>query len=191
MKDSIRKEIIVSLKESIAAIKKNDLASLINQSNQILSNTPIYQDKSSISLAVIIYAISKILSKKEYENYKHWPIFKSNLMKSLRSSQEFLERGDISSYYNRIKFIMEDLNAIEKDMGVFIEHVINSSKIKRASKIHLQGLSAGRTAEMLGISEWELLDYIGHSKEFTETPLNISKSVLDRLAYAKKIFNLR
>ncbi|MFH1376532.1 MAG: hypothetical protein ABIH25_02755 [Candidatus Woesearchaeota archaeon] len=191
MKDTIRKDIISALKESITAIKKNDLALLREQSNEILNNTLIYQDKSSISLAVIIYSIFKILEKKSYTKYKDWNIFKVNIIKSLRASQEFLEKGDLESYYERIKAVMEDLNAIEKDMGLFIEHIINSSKIKKASQISIHGLSGGRVAEMLGISQWELMSYIGQNKEFTETPYNISKSVLERVAYAKKIFNLR
>ena len=64
-------------------------------------------------------------------------------------------------------------------------------KLKKASQISIHGLSGGRVAEMLGISQWELMSYIGQNKEFTETPYNISKSVLERVAYAKKIFNLR
>lgn len=191
MKEKIRSDIISTLKESIKAIKKNDLAFLREQSDTTIHNSSIYQDQSSISIAVIIYSLFKILEKKNYTQYKNWDIFKTNTLNNLKIAYESLEKGNIEIYYQSIKKIIADLNSIEDDTGLFIEHVIKSSKIKKAGNIFLHGVSTGRVAEILGISEWELMSYFAQRKESTETPFNISKSIAERLAYTKRIFNSR
>lgn len=191
MKESIRLDIISILIDTIKAIEKNDLAQLRELSDRVINSSSIYQDHASISLAVIIYSIFKILEKKHYEEYKEWEKFKSSLTLNLKSSYKSLEKGDISTYHNNIKSIIESMNRIEKDMGLFIDQVMNSSKIKKAASLYLYGVSAGRAAEILGISQWDLLSYLSQNREYAEAKYNISKSIAERLAYAKRMFNLR
>jgi hypothetical protein len=191
MREKIRLEIISVLEESIKDIKKNDLASLREQSEKIINISAIYQDKATISLAVILYSIFKILEKKRYTTYKDWNKFKINLIKNLRSALDSLKKGDIEIYYHFIKQVIRDLKQIEDEMGLFIDHVLNTTKIKKACSLFLNGLSLGRVAEILGIPKWDLMKYFAQARESTESPFTISKSVIERLNYTKKIFNLR
>ena len=62
--------------------------------------------------------------------------------------------------------------------------MLDAARIKKGSKMHQHGISMARTAELLGITQWELQDYIGKQQEWKikEMP------VLKRLKIAREMF---
>ena len=52
-------------------------------------------------------------------------------------------------------------------MKPYINEVLRKASINKASRIHEHGISLGQTAKLLGITQWELSEYIGR-KEITD-----------------------
>ena len=64
---------------------------------------------------------------------------------------------------------------------------ITHAKIKKARKIYEHGISLGRVSELVGISEWELMNYTSQTKFHDRSELK-TISVRDRLKTLKKVF---
>ena len=67
-----------------------------------------------------------------------------------------------------------------------MQEVIEEAKIKKGYKLHEHGISLGRTAEILGISQWELMNYVGKTK-ISDVDI-VPTDVVQRLKLARGIF---
>ena len=70
---------------------------------------------------------------------------------------------------------------------MYIHEVINQAQIKKGCKLCEHGISIARASEVLGISQWELMHYIGKTTlidQFSE-PVNVTK----RLKIARSMFS--
>jgi len=190
MKETIKQDILSVLEKSIDAIKKKDLVALRKQSNRTIHNSSIFQDKYSISTAVIIYSIYKILEKNKFKEITKWEFFEKFLSSELRKAIGCIEKDDSKGYMLSLKNVMKEMNKLDKNIGAFIDQVIHVTKVKKATKIVEHGISSSRVAELLGVPSWEVMSYLGNTKTF-ESPINISKSTKERLELAEKIFNLK
>ena len=190
MKEVVRQDILSVLKKSIGAIKKKDLVALRNQSNRTIHNSSIFQDKYSISTAVIIYSIYKILEKNKFEKIARWEFFEKFLFSELKRAISYVEKDDSKGYMLSLRNVMKEMNKLDKNIGSFIDQVVHVTKVKKATKIVEHGISSSRVAELLGVPSWEVMSYLGNTKTFEGT-INISKSVKERLELAEKIFNLK
>ena len=63
------------------------------------------------------------------------------------------------------------------------------ARINKASRIYEHGISLAQTAELLGITQWELMKYLGQTKIADKFDDEIK--VIDRLEHARKMFNLK
>ena len=59
---------------------------------------------------------------------------------------------------------MTHISKADSTLDLYIQHVIDEANVKKASKIYDHGISLGQTAQLLGISHWELMRYVGHTK---------------------------
>ena len=93
--------------------------------------------------------------------------------------------GRIQEYRDIMKDIMNLISEVDSKIKMYIEEVISQAKIKKGSKIYEHGISAARAAEILGISQWELMGYIGN----TVSSENISTGrAKKRLLFARELF---
>ena len=187
MEEKVKKDILEILKGSIKAISEDDTVKLKELSNHTLHDASILQDEYSISIAVIIYSIAKIFERPRYKKYKEWPTFYNNLAKELRNAKRALEKDSIVEYEHSIQNLLQAIDRLGKKFRKYIIEVINKAKISKASRIHEHGLSIGRTAELLGITEWELMDYIGETG-IADVAYSVTKSIKDRMKVARRIF---
>lgn len=188
MKEIERKDIISVLSKAIRAIKENDITMLRDVSDEVLHDSSIFQDSYSTSVAVIIYSLSKIYQKNQYKSYKNWGIFNEKCLRLLGDALIEIRKGSIKGYAFKIKETYKLISELEDKFGMYITEVLNQSKIKKSSRIFEHGISAGRAAEMLGVSTWELMSYLGQTKIIDTKPL-MTKSVKERLAYTRSVFS--
>ena len=59
--------------------------------------------------------------------------------------------------------------------------------INKASRIYEHGISMQRTAELLGISEWELSEYAGRTG-ISDVNLSITMDIKTRIEKAMELF---
>jgi hypothetical protein len=187
MKQEVKEDILSILQESFDAIKKRDILQLQELSNHTLHDASIFQDEDSISIAVVIYSLSKIFERTRYEQYKNWNIFYKIIVENLEKAQEYLKNNNFNEYNYCIKNILSVIDRLDEKFRRYISDVIEKARISKASRIYEHGISIGRTAKLLGISEWELMDYAGKTG-ISDVELSISKDVKQRIKFARGLF---
>ena len=65
---------------------------------------------------------------------------------------------------------------------------MHKASVNKASKIYEHGISMGRTAKMLGITQWELSEYTGQ-KNVPDNPYNETFDVRKRAEMAMEFFS--
>ncbi|MBT3642817.1 hypothetical protein HN604_01695 [archaeon] len=156
-------------------------------SNQTIHQATLSQDPDNIIVAVLVYSIGKILERKHYRNMEGWDIFYNSLLKNLDAGTVCLANDDLSKC--RISFgkIRASLNKIDGNLGTYIKDVFRKAEINKAFKIYEHGISSEKTAELLGVSLWDLSSYIGQSS-ISEAHISMSMPVKKRLKIAEDIF---
>ncbi|MEM4239847.1 MAG: hypothetical protein QXM31_02275 [Candidatus Woesearchaeota archaeon] len=159
MRDIVRKDILDVLDDALKSLQAEDHHALLDLSNHVIHDASIFQDDDSVSFAVIIYAISKIVHRCIEEKVP-MPKFDSQL----GEAKDALELGKEDVYRTVIRRIFEEVRKLDEKVGLYVTEVINQARIKKAGKMTEHGISLARTAEILGISQWELQDYFGKTQ---------------------------
>jgi hypothetical protein len=178
MNETVRKDIIAVLKKAVLLLEKNSCnheENLSALSNQTIHNASIFQDEDSISVAVIMYSLSKMISRDE---------IKKEIIENISKACLDLEENHLSDYNKKIKEVIEDIKHINGKIDFYIQEVINNAQIKKSGKIYDHGISLSRAAYLLGISQWELMTYVGKTKI-------IDKSDKDDLLLIKRVEHTR
>ena len=181
MEDIVRADIIKIIDECIGVIEKGDLLQLERISNHTIHNASIFQDEFSISIAVIIASIAKIA--KQTGKVSPEIIFR------LRASKECLERSKIGEYCDDIKNISEYLKTVDDKVHAYVQEVIVRAQIKKGSKIYDHGISLARAAELLGLSQWELMNYIGKTGLIDHNGA-VKENLEEKLSFIRDLFSL-
>ncbi|MFH2021148.1 MAG: hypothetical protein ABIJ34_07040 [archaeon] len=155
MNPLVKKDTLNVLRATIAIIKKEELYKLRDLSDQVIHNATIFQDSTSITLAVVIYSISKLQDAKEV-----MPI----LLRHIASSITYLEKGKMNDYDKEIKGIIKEISEKDEKTKFYIQEVLERAQIKKASKMYEHGISLGQVAESLGISIWDLMEYVSQTR---------------------------
>ncbi len=186
MKEAVRKDVLDIIRDSIKAIRQENTSELRELSDHTLHSSAIYQEEDSTAIAVIIYSLYKIYSKQKPQASPGWPLFNNDVLKLLEAAYNALITANVAQYKINIKKLLELISKFEKAFGTFVTEVIEQSKIKKGSKLVYHGLSLGRTAELLGVSRWDLMDYLGITNIADMQPRTIS--IKERLKHAERLF---
>jgi hypothetical protein len=151
------------LKETKDAILKEDFQKLGHLSNQTIHSATINQDSLNIIVAVLVYSIHKIMQRKHYREMEGWDIFYESLIKNMDLMIESANNDEIDKVISYAGEIRQVINTISGNLGDYIRDVFRKAEINKAFKIYEHGLSSEKTAELLGVSLWDLASYIGQS----------------------------
>lgn len=179
---TLQKEIIRVLKKAQRLINKQDSKTLKMLSEEAIKNASIFQDADSISLAVAIYAISKLLERWGYESE-----YAEEIRNALSSAQFMLEENDIEGFRDAFKKVFEFIANIDKRFREYIDKVVEKAEIKKGSRLHEQGISVGRAAQLMGIGQWELMSYVGKTRISEE--IKQTTDVKHRIDFARTLFH--
>ena len=185
MQPRIKEDILAVLERAIEILKireEKDVFELSELSDHTIHNASIYQDEDSISVAVLIYAIYKIIERPAYLEEKYY----SQIQNCLSDAKKFLKRDNIQNYRKAIKFCFKVISKIDEKLKMYIEEVITKAKIKKGSKIFEHGISVERVAGLLGISQWELMQYIGKTQIFEKE--KFVDDVKARIKFTRELF---
>lgn len=170
-----------------ALFEKNSIR-LREYSNQTIHTACNHQDSESITIAIIIYSLSKLVERKDYKNIRNWDGFVKKFnaildlaIKSLRDQNEDAFQEHIA----RARKLVES-NSIK--LKPYIQDILKKASINKGSKIYEHGISLERTSRLLGITQWELADYIG-SKSNADIKQNQSIDVKSRAKMALEFFS--
>jgi predicted transcriptional regulator len=179
MNNIIKKDILRILTKINKALAKSDVNQLSYISNEINHNSSIFQDEDSLSLAVVVYSIFKIYNKVSTTDEKKI----KNYFKKAKTS---LDSSRYEEYRKTIQTLVKLIRRVDSRLKEFVVHVHNQAEIKKGSKLITNGISLARVAELMHISQWELMNYVGKtniSDNFDKT-----KDIKKRIEYARRLF---
>ncbi|MBW3002217.1 hypothetical protein KY338_03600 [Candidatus Woesearchaeota archaeon] len=181
MRDVIKEDILSVLEEAIKILKSDErpVEELGELSNHIIHDASIFQDEDSVSIAVLIYALSNVIKYCHEQNISY-----ASIVKNIETAYEELSKNNITGYRTTIKKCFEQIRKIDQKLKVYVQEVLDRARIKKGSKLHQHGISVAKAAEILGLTQWELQDYVGKQKYFDikEIPTR------QRLKIAREIF---
>lgn len=183
MQEQVKKDIIAVLNDLIEILKvkdDRDIFEIKSLSNHIIHNASVFQDEDSISIAILIYSLSKIMERNEKRmDY-------GKILGMLNSAITNLKNNNDDAFRKSIKNLFDFIRVMDAKLKLYIHEVINQAQIKKGCKLCEHGISAARASEVLGISRWELMHYLGKTtliEQFSE-PVNVSQ----RLKFARSMF---
>lgn len=183
-----KSHILKVLKSVKTALERHHYVKIKNLSNHIIHHASIQQDPEVISLAVIIYSLSKIMEREDYRKYKNWPSFYKNFLKNIDDMITALNNNDIKRFRDEILSNNKIIQKLSGKLKPFIQEAFRKAKVNKASRIYEHGISMEKTAKMLDITIWELSEYAGKTR-IGDVNLGITKPIKERLKLAEQIFN--
>ncbi len=188
MEPIVKKRIIEISKDILNAVIKKDNIKLKTLSNYTIHNASIFQDEDSISIATLTYSLSKIIERYEYKETKEFLNFHKNITSGLKTLRKELINDNIQIYKDILKNLFEEIEKFDHKLALYVQRVIEKSKIKKGAAMFEHGISLARVADLLGISRWDLMNYVGKTTvfDFGKTP-----SAKERLNFTRKLFSLK
>ncbi|MBI2632308.1 hypothetical protein HYW75_04860 [Candidatus Pacearchaeota archaeon] len=165
--EHIREVITVTQK----SLTSNDALRLNQLSNQTIHSASCLQDPASITLAVIIYTLSKLIERKDFDRIKNWSKFVKKMNSFLNLAVKATEKRNYDLYESYIERARKLFDTLSIKLKPYIEEVLRKSSINKAGKIYEHGISLGQTAKILGITQWELFEYAGQREKLAPTKI--------------------
>jgi len=175
------------LKQARVAIKQKDVLKLKALSDQTTHMISIYKDTDSLSIAVIIYAIGKIIEKEATQKVGGCTQFCNHSLVFLDKAAEALKKNNNALFRESLESIVASIKNLSPKLKLYITDIFTKAKINKASKIHEHGISLEQTAKLFGITSWDIASY---SAQNPARDQSIPKTVdpLTRIKIAEEIF---
>lgn len=181
-----RGHILKILKKALEALQTKDYVEIKSLSNKVIHQASIDQDPDIISLAVIIYALSKLIERETYKTEKNWNSFYKAFIKNIQDMIQALEKNDINNFRDEINQNRKLIQSLSGNLKHHIQDVFRKAKINKASKIYEHGISMETTAKILGITVWELAEYSGSKVQ--KTGFTSTMPIQKRIKIAEEVF---
>ncbi|MAG38165.1 hypothetical protein CMI45_02150 [Candidatus Pacearchaeota archaeon] len=156
------------LEKTIKALKKKDAPALKSLSDKTIHSSCTYQDSGTTTSAVLIYALSKIIEREDYKKMIDWDKFEKKAIDLFNLAIDALKKNKHEAYE---KYILQTRKLLEQTAGSlkdYIKEVLRKSSINKASKLYEHGISSEQTAHLLGLSQWEIAEYLGTKTEIKQ-----------------------
>ena len=175
-----KENILRILKETKKALQKRDAATIKSLSNQTTNTAALTHDADNISIAVLVYAISKILERRGYQKLPGWKEFYKTIFKCINSAILSVKQDDEEKIKQDLDCLKNSIMKISGNLKKDIEDILIKAKINKASKIYEHGMSMEKTAKLLGVTLFDIANYIGQrpeENEFKEKGLSTKQRV--------------
>ncbi len=181
MNDIIKQDILRVLAEAITALQQGKDDELAMLSNKVIHDATIFQDEDSLAVATLMYAVGKVMERAEETNKP-----KPDFIPRLKELDALLSQDNIPAFREQLRHIFDAISSQDDRLHLFVESVIRKAQLKKAAKIHEHGISIARASEMLGVSQWELLSYLGKT---TIPEVESGDHATKRLKKARELFS--
>jgi len=128
--------------------------------------------------------LSKILERAKNENRN----ISDSVISTIQNAIDYLTHDNDDKYRNEIKKVLGEISKTDEKLLMYIQNIIEQANIVKGSKVYRHGISLGRVSEILGISQWELMSFIGKTRITDEE--GMTPNIGSRLAFAKKLFKV-
>ncbi|MBW3004633.1 hypothetical protein KY310_02280 [Candidatus Woesearchaeota archaeon] len=163
MRDVIKEDILSVLEKAIEILKSDEHPAdeLGELSDHVIHDASIFQDEDSVSIAVLIYALSNVIRYCHEKNISY-----AKLVASIEKAYAQLSGDNIPGYRVTIRKCFDQIRSMDEKLKVYVQEVLDRARIKKGGKLHQHGISVAKAAEILGLTQWELQDYVGKQRYF-------------------------
>ncbi|MBS3099718.1 hypothetical protein J4463_00685 [Candidatus Pacearchaeota archaeon] len=180
------KHVISVLKNAEKAAIREDIVALKKLSDMTIHSSVISQDEDNVMVAVIIYVLSKVIERGEKYYKGDYKKYVSVYVNFIKQAVYALEKNDEIKFRESIKEMFSS-KELDPELRGHISDIFRKAKINKASKIYEHGISMGKTAEILGISIWELAEYSGQTG-IADSPYSKTMDIKKRVNNAVEMF---
>ena len=180
--------IVEVLRETQKALQESNAFKLQMLSDQIIHSASIYQHTDLILTTTIIYCLNKLVARRDHLRVKNWQSFVKKFNSEIDKAINELGNENVEEFARHIQHAKDLIITISPNSRADIEDVIKNASINKAGKIYEHGISLSRTASLLGISQWDLAEYIGQRGKKDDPHLS-SIDVKKRAAKAMEFFS--
>ncbi len=178
MEKEIKNDILHVLMETKEALEEKQFSNLKAISNHIIHDASTFQDSDSINTAILVYSLYKLFnSPNAAKNVK-------KTLEQINNAINALVEDDLRDFNDAYKKIYRNIELV-KDLKNNINFVIHQAKIKKGSQTVYHGLSVERAADLFGISQWDLMNYLGKTNIYDSFESDVP--VKKRLEYARTL----
>lgn len=179
--------VIDILEKAKRAIKEEDVVAMKDLSNRTVHSSSIYQDPDNINIAVILYSLSKIIERTRYREMPGWDKFEKIYTDAIDKALVALKRKDVEVYREQIERVRAGVEKLSGHLKEYIEEVFRKAQINKASRLYEHGISQEVAAKILGISQWELSQYVGQTG-IADVNITCTLDIKERIKTAKEMF---
>ena len=175
------------LKNTMSALNSKDYIKLKELSDRTIHTASVTQDPDNIAIAVIVYSLSKIIERRYNENPKGERFIRL-ILEAIDKSIKSVQEGDYSKLRFNLELIRISIDKLSPEFKRNIQDVFRKASINKASKIYEHGISMEKTANLLGITLYELAGYSGQKTTTTDIPETKTISAKDRIKLVMEMF---
>ena len=106
----------------------------------------------------------------------------------LEEAVNALKKNDEATFKNKLQEVMTSIKKLSPNSRKNVEEVFRKAQINKASKIYEHGISMENTANLLGITMFELAGY-SVGTEVSDTPEAKTVDVKTRIKFAMDMFS--
>lgn len=164
MKAVIKKDILYLLSKTIAILDRKDtkdLEELKTLSEHAIEDVAVHKDIDLVSITLLIYSIYKVFPDIGEEHYK-------DILTELKKIQQQLAQNNLGRYNQEVKLLYEIIKNANAKIKTYLEDVMHAARIKKSASLLRKGLSIGQAAGIMGLSNWDLQQYVGKTTYLTE-----------------------
>lgn len=182
-----KENVLRIFQETKEAISKGDIAKIRNLSNQTTNTAALTHDPDNIAVAVVVYALSKIMEREDYRKLPGWNNLYNTYVGAIDKILIALQKNDEKTFRQNIELIRNAINKSSGKLKDYIKDVFRSASINKASRLYEHGISMEKTSKLLGITQFELAEYTGKGK-IPDVPEAKTVNVRSRIKIAMDMF---
>jgi hypothetical protein len=133
-------------------------------SNEATKEAVINNDVIFAKIAVITYALSKLVSKQHVVGSNSWGRARKAILDSVDRLVALLKKNMKTELIDNLDSFEDEVRKVDESLGNYIRNIIEKAEVKVSSSAYAQGLSLSVAAELTGANKTDLQNYIGITK---------------------------
>ncbi len=174
------------LSEVHQQLREKNAIKLRELSDHTIHAASTIQDPGSITLAVLVYTLSKLIERGDNQKLPQWNRIERDI--SLIITQAINDIKNKRPYDKKLIKARELLEMLSPNFKSYIQDVLRKAAINKGSKIYEHGISLEQTAKLLGLTLWELSEYVGQ-RNIGENIQNLTMNTKKRAQTAQEFFS--
>src|SRR3989344_6027572 len=132
--------LISVLRQTQKALRESNAFALQQLSDQLIHTASIYQHTDSITIMTLVYALNKIVARKDHIKISKWGMFVKKFNAEIDKSLIELEKEDLEEFARHIAHAKELLVSSSPAIKTDISEVLKKAAINKASRIYEHGI---------------------------------------------------